>query len=78
MVIRLHRFRRDITGAGEWCESMAATVHVRNLQYYLTTIEGITRIIEASITDPKYLPLKESIVEQSRSRKQDSYILMAF
>lgn len=78
MVIRLHRFRREVAGASEWCESMAATVRVRNLQYYLTTIEGVTRIIEASVTDPKYLPLRDSIVEQSRNRKQDSYILLAF
>jgi hypothetical protein len=78
MVIRLHRFRKGFTHANEWCESMASTIRVRNLQYYLTTIEGITKIIESSVTDPKYIPLRDTIVEDSRNRKGASYILMAF
>lgn len=50
LIIKVHRLRRDGTQAENWCRSMTETIMVGNLHYYLTTIEGITKIIEMSLT----------------------------
>jgi hypothetical protein len=74
----MHKFRVDTTDANSWCESMASTIKVPNLQYYLITIEGIAKIIERSATDPKYQILRNCIVEDSKNKRTSSYILLAF